>query len=176
MFYTKFFPRCTLLLVFLTAIITPLYTFEKTASVIGVIKNLDPTKKIKKYIAELESFSSATSVDELAKFLKSLRAFTEEQTGIRISSNDLYNAFQNKVIELDIPIDPSDFEFLFSKQKDFIDDIDPEVALGCVFIACSSLMDTISDAFPIAKHFCQKAAKKFVDKGLDLITNSLEEI
>lgn len=103
------------MLAFTTISITPLYSYEGEQLSKGFIKKLDPTRKLKKLIKELESFSNKTSVEDLKDFIQSFKSFAEEQTGTRISSDDLYHLFRNKVAELKLPIDPRNYKFLFKK-------------------------------------------------------------
>lgn len=169
------------------ASITPIYSYAETGFSRELAKNnLDPSKGIKKFLKKLESFSEKTNIGELKDFLQSFKSYAEEQTGIRITSNDLYNLFQDKLIELNIPIDPSSYKFLFSKHnkhKGLIAKkgegeqvyVNPQIVLGCVCIACSPLIAIIGTAVPIVAPYCYATAAGVANTGFGLILAGLCE-
>lgn len=168
----------------------------------GILSEYNPAKritKLKKYINRAKNFDLDTSFKDLSKFMKSFKRYTEKEIGKKISANDLYNEVHKKLNESNINIEPSILKSCIFKlldvkkgkhksilsngistgttgaKKDQEYEVNAYIALGCVLIACSTLVALIGFAAPPAAPFCYGVSENMAVLGAGLIATGICE-
>jgi hypothetical protein len=167
-----------------------LYSGEELDVPKGLIDNINPAKKLKKlknFVKELESFNDNTSFQELSDFMNSFKKFTEKEIGRKISLDDLSFEVNKQMNASNIPINPAIVKACFAKllkhgkhksltphgggkkQEEQEFSGNPQIILGCVFLASATLIAAIGFAVPPLAPFCTATAQTVGGVGLSFI-------
>ena len=167
------------LVVFFLTSAMPLNSTEDITYPKGLLDNLNPEKKIKElknYVKTLESFTEQTSFKDLSKFMNSLKRFTEKEIGKKISSDDISFEVNKRLNELNIPLNPKIVRSCLAKliekenrktliqEEEFVGN--PQIALGCVFLASAIHIGAVGFAVPPLAPFCTANAQTIAGVGI----------
>jgi hypothetical protein len=149
------------------------------------LKKFVVKKILLKYVKEFTSLSPREKTHVMGKKLRSFRKFVSKVSGKKISKEDLYKSFKKKAKQLNFPIEVSKYKHLFFYHKEshpiakgspiskgayptFEDDEEEAqgmLYLGCVLVACGTLVGTIPFAFPPAGPLCYAVSGVLMNVG-----------
>lgn len=159
------------------------------------LKKLVVKKILLKYVKGFTSLSPHERTQVMGNKLRSFRKFVGKVTGKKISSDDLYKSFKNKVKDLKLPIDTSKCKHLFYYKNEhhpiakgnpvskaaypcFEDEEEEAVGtlyIGCILIACGTLVGVIPIAFPPAGPLCYGISTCLMSLGISNVHDGLNK-
>lgn len=124
---------------------------------------------------------------QVAKAVIDLKKFTEDESGLKITYEDLFNEFKKKANETNFIFDEKTVSSIFTLLKDYENqlndfsakveysenpelDLPPEFIFGCVLMACSCLPAVIAMTCPPISGPCYYASGFMLSTGFGLVS------